>query len=504
MNLSHTNLKDISAKNVVLPNTEAFTLPEKVLQFGTGMLLRGLPDFYIDKANRKGIFNGRVVVVKSTLQGDATAFEKQDGLYTICERGVSRGEKIERDTVSSAISRVLVADRDWDEILTCAHDPEIDIIISNTTEMGIQLVKDDINNAPPKSFPGKLLAVLFERFTAFAGDEDCGFVIVPTELLPDNGKKLEAIVMELAHLNGLDDGFMEWLEKANHFCNSLVDRIVTGMPPQDERIEFYKWLGYKDELLTVTEVYNLWAIEGNDCIRNKLSFWKADDGIKIEPDINLYRELKLRLLNGTHTLACGIAFLAQLPTVHDAMEDQAMAHFLQQLMLAEIAPSIPMEIHESTTSDFTHQVLDRFRNPHIQHHWKTIAKNYSQKMKLRNVPLLVNYYSKHDHVPSLIAFGFAAYFKFMSAEKEDHGQYFGKADDEWYVIEDERAAVFYTMRKNYSLNTVVEKILNDVTYWGENLLLLPGFFDAVVGHIRRIEEKGMKKAMEDTIKQKII
>src|SRR5665647_3936037 len=82
MLLSKFNLKNIDAGIVTVPDESLFALPEKVLQFGTGVLLRGLPDYFIDKANRNGIFNGRIVVVKSTDSGDSAAFDKQDGLYT--------------------------------------------------------------------------------------------------------------------------------------------------------------------------------------------------------------------------------------------------------------------------------------------------------------------------------------------------------------------------------------------------------------------------------------
>ena len=77
MILSRYTLKNVSDNSVQLPQEEMFELPEKVLQFGTGVLLRGLPDYFIDKANRQGVFNGRVVVVKSTAQGDTSAFDKQ-------------------------------------------------------------------------------------------------------------------------------------------------------------------------------------------------------------------------------------------------------------------------------------------------------------------------------------------------------------------------------------------------------------------------------------------
>ena len=167
MKLSAYTLKNISPDHVVLPDEDLLELPEKVLQFGTGMLLRGLPDYFIDKANRKGIFNGRVVVVKTTNRGDASAFEKQDGLYTLCVRGIEDGKKVEENIINSSISRVLNASSEWEQILECAHNQSLQVIISNTTEVGIKLVNDDIRRHPPVSYPGKLLAFLYERFIAF-------------------------------------------------------------------------------------------------------------------------------------------------------------------------------------------------------------------------------------------------------------------------------------------------------------------------------------------------
>src|SRR5215213_9245740 len=280
MLLSRYTLKNI-ASGVVIPDDELFELPEKVLQFGTGVLLRGLPDHFIDKANKKGLFNGRVVVIKST-GGDASAFEKQDGLYTLCVRGVENGVKVEENIINASISRVLSAKEQWAEVLECAHDPNMQIIISNTTEVGIQLMNDDVRKHPPVSFPGKLLAFLYERYQAFNGSAQSGMVIVPTELIPDNGKKLEAIVLELAHLNGLPDEFIEWLEESNHFCNSLVDRIVPGKPAAADREALEAELGYQDQLLTMAEVYRLWAIEGDAHVKQVLSFAEADEGVIIE------------------------------------------------------------------------------------------------------------------------------------------------------------------------------------------------------------------------------
>src|SRR6185437_12666593 len=236
--------------------------------------------------------------------------------------------------------------------LKCARNENMQIIISNTTEIGIQLINDDIKSQPPLSFPGKLLAFLYERFICFQGSKESGFVIIPTELITENGKKLKGTLLELSHQNSLETEFIEWLENSNHFCNSLVDRIVTGMPEKKIRNQIESKLGYTDDLLIVSETYSLWAIEGDDKIKNILSFAQTDEGVVIEPNIDLYRELKLRLLNGTHTLTCGLAFLAGFDTVHHAMEDKYFSSFIESLMRNEIAPSIPYEIYESQKHEF--------------------------------------------------------------------------------------------------------------------------------------------------------
>src|SRR5215213_5112360 len=129
MILSRYTLRNIDPEKVVIPGDELFELPEKVLQFGTGVLLRGLPGYFIDKANRQGIFNGRIVVVKSTTQGDTTAFDKQDGLYTLCVRGLVNKQKVEENIINSSISRVLNAHSEWGQILECAHNRSMQVII---------------------------------------------------------------------------------------------------------------------------------------------------------------------------------------------------------------------------------------------------------------------------------------------------------------------------------------------------------------------------------------
>ncbi len=495
MNLSKENLAIIRASGLIKPTEGIFHLPEKVLQFGTGVLLRGLPDYFIDNANRRGLFNGRVVVVKSTDSGDAGAFDRQDGLYTLCVRGIEEGKKREENIICSAISRVLSARDHWQEILLLAHRSEIQTIVSNTTEVGIQLVDEDIHQQPPASFPGKLLAFLYERYRAFKGSPDSGMIIVPTELIVDNGKKLAAIVMELARFNHLAAGFAAWLEQHCRFCSSLVDRIVPGKPDAAGSEQLQQDLGYKDELLAISEVYRLWAIEGDEKVKSILSFAPADPGVIIQPDIGIYRELKLRLLNGTHTLSCGLAFLAGFTTVKNAMDDPAFSGFVSDLMLREIVPAIPYELPAPEARDFGIRVLDRFRNPHLQHQWLSITMQYSSKMKMRVIPVLLQHYQHGEDPPSHFALGFAAYLLFMRAVKKEQEAWMGSVRGQFYPINDDRAGYFFERWQQHSPAEVVAESLQDKSLWGADLTRLKGFEASVRQQLEILIDKGAATAL---------
>lgn len=492
MTLSKFNLKNIQG---TVPDG-VFDLPEKVLQFGTGVLLRGLPDYFIDKANRAGVFNGRIVIVKSTSGGDSAAFEKQDGLYTLCIRGLEDGKPVSENIINSSVSRVLSAKDEWAAVLKCAHNPEMQIVISNTTEVGIELVKEDIHLHPPVSFPAKLLAFLYERYKAFDGSAQCGMVIVPTELITDNGKKLEAIVFELAHLNGLEENFIEWLEKHNHFCNSLVDRIVPGKPDAAAKQKLENEIGYQDDLIAMSEVYRLWAIEGDEKVKAALSFASVDDGVVITNDITVFKELKLRMLNGTHSLSCGVAFLSGITSVKEAMDNATVSAFIKNLMTEEIAKAIPYNLPQADAQAFAAKVLDRFRNPNIEHHWINITLNFTQKLEMRVVQVLQRYAELYKSVPENFALGFAAYIVFMHPVKKEGDVYYGNANGKDYPIKDVKADWFYEQWNNFAPQQIVQNVLTNATLWNTDLSAIPGFAAAVTENVEDILANGMTNTLK--------
>ncbi|GAA4312312.1 tagaturonate reductase [Compostibacter hankyongensis] len=492
MILSKEQLKQISPQAPVrLPREDVSGFPEKVLQFGTGVLLRGLPDYFIDKANNEGLFRGRIVVVKSTSGGDATDFEKQDNLYTLVARGIANGEEIEDIRINASISRVLTAAHQWEEVMQCAENPDMQLVISNTTEVGIAFVDEDIRANPPSSFPAKLLAFLYRRYLWSQGDPAAGLVVVPTELIPDNADRLLEILLQLADGNRLEEGFVSWLRRDNFFCNSLVDRIVPGKLPDDRYQELRKQLGYDDALMIMAEPYRLWAIAASSPRVNEvLSFRKADEGMIVAENIYSFRELKLRLLNGTHTFSCGPAFLAGFPTVSAAMQDVVMGGFIARIMQQEIisainGPALP----RGDAAAFADKVLDRFRNPHIAHKWLDITLQYSSKMRMRNVPILLSHYEKSSEPPVCMSLAFAAYLLFMRTRPAGNG-YEGCYGDRVYPVRDEQASRLHTYWTTVDPEDLAGAVLKDKELWGTDLSRLPGWTAAVSSFLKKLMEQG--------------
>lgn len=482
--------KILSAKGnlsgMSVPGPEIFNLPEAVLQFGTGVLLRALPDYFIDKANKAGVFNGRIVVVKST-DGDTGLFASQDNMYTHCVRGISNGIDVKENIINASISRVLSANTQWEEILACAANPAMRVVISNTTEVGITLSNDNINSSPPQSFPGKLLAFLYRRYQLFKGDKSKGMVIIPTELITDNGDKLLSIVIQLAEQNELDAAFTNWLKNSNYFCNSLVDRIVPNVLSAEVQQEIANAAGYRDELLVVSETYKLWAIQAKDpAVKEILTFAQADGDVVIEEDIEIFRELKLRLLNGSHTFNCALGHFAGFETVREAMGNNDFLRYVQQLMLQEICPSIT---HPGITSEraeaFSFSVLERFQNPYINQKWLSITLHYSLKMRARNIPLIKGYFEKYNRVSQCMALGFASFLLFMKCEQAD-GKYYGKYRGEKYMINDEQAGYFSELWMNLDDADVVKTVLANKELWGVDLNTFNGFADAITGYLKEL------------------
>ncbi len=375
------------------------------------MLLRALCAASVDAANRAGAFNGRIVVVQSTPQGNARAINAQDGLFTLVERGLQNGAPVERTRLIGSISRALVADAEWEAVREIAARPELRVIVSNVTEAGFRI---------EAGFPARLTDVLRARFERL--EDGPPLFVIPTELVPDNGPQLAGMVDELAGNGNRADAFRRWLSARVRFCSSLVDRITTGAPPPDQRGVLEAALGYADELLTVAEPYSFWAIEADPrALRTAFpidlaSPRPAAESVVFAPDIGFYAERKLRLLNATHTAMAPLALLAGVRTVREAVEHPRLGAFLRRMLFDEIIPAT--DLPGEAAEEFARSVVERFRNPWLDHEWRVILTNQEDKMRIRVVPLIVAFAGRRGRAPESLALACAAHLTLRSLPPE--------------------------------------------------------------------------------------
>ena len=498
------------ARTDVVPPVEGFgALPERALQFGTGALLRGLVEDAIDQANRRGVFNGRVVVVGSTGSGRDRAFADQDGLFTLAVQGTVAGAPVRELRVVSAVSRALSAVDEWDAVLACARTPQLAVILSNTTEIGLaldaQAEADAVDACPPRSFPAKLARVLLERARAFAFAPSKGVVVVPCELIEANGDKLRGMVLELAERWGVGSGFARWVERHVAFCNTLVDRIVPGAPVGEAADALAATTGYQDALLTTCEPYHLFAIEGDDAIRERLGFVpEGDESIVVTSDVGPFRERKVRLLNGTHTTMVSLALLAGCETVREAARAERLGAFVRRTLLDEIAPTLDVSRADRPGIDaYARAVLDRFDNPYIRHALWDITLQGTMKLRVRVVPTIVRHALAHGSAPAALTLGFAAHLWFLRGELHATRLAAGlvvPADDQgaavrghWDVVGNSGAGV---PDDDAALHRFAHAVCADLVLWGEDLAALPGVADAVAAHLIHLRDGGAAGALE--------
>lgn len=361
-------------------------LPETILQFGAGRFLRAFADLFIHHANQQGQAVGRVAVVQSTGDGRAAALNRQGGCYHVAVRGYEGGAVVDRVETSESISRALVASSEWDAVRALARSPELRVILSNTTESGYDLdPADRPTDAPPRSFPAKLLAVLRERFEAGRP----GVSVIPCELREHNAQLLQGIVLKLAETWGLADGLRRWLGEECVWLETLVDRIVVD-PPKDHPML------RDDAMLAVAEPYALWAIQQ----KPRADLFLKHPAVVWTPNVEPYFLRKVRILNGAHTALLIKAWPRGFRTVREAVLDPELGAWLERLLFEEVVPVLEGRVEGP--QEFARQVLERFRNPFLEHLMTSIATHHAAKVAVRLVPTRDEYRAKLGRTPPLL------------------------------------------------------------------------------------------------------
>ncbi|MGG0384608.1 tagaturonate reductase [Priestia filamentosa] len=476
----------LSRKNAESHSVQA----ENVLQFGEGVFLRGFVDWQIQKMNEKGHFNGRVVAVNPRRTGNAPKLNEQDGLFTVSLQGLQHGEIVKTSSIVSCVRRGVHPYKQYDEYIKIAENENLRFVISNTTEAGIAFREEDkLDDQPQESFPGKVAAFLYHRYQFFKGDKTKGLIFLPCELLDQNGEKLKSLLLRYAEKWNLEKEFSTWIQGANTFCSTLVDRIVPGYS-EEEAGRIQEEEGYEDDFLVVAEPFYQWVIEAPSFVREEFPAEKAMLNVKFVDDITPYSLQKVRILNGLHTAMMPIAYLAGCNTVREAISSHHIGIFIQALAYDEIIPVLSVSKEEA--SAFAEAVLERFQNPFIRHDLLSISLNSLTKFKARNLPTLREYVEKYRKVPKLLSFSLGALFVF----------YKGKRGEEKIPLSDQKELIelFQSLweksNSEKGIQHLVSTVLSLEEHWGEDLSKIPGLAHAVESAILQIEEAGMENALK--------
>ena len=476
--------------------------PIRVLQFGEGNFLRAFVDWIVDNLNEKAGFDGNVMMVQPLANGMGDMINAQKGLYTTCLRGIQNGKPVEEFRQITSVAGCINPYSDYDAFASQAENPDLRFVISNTTEAGIAYhAGDRLEDRPQVSFPGKLCAFLYRRYKAFGGDASKGLVMIPCELIDKNGDNLRRIVLQYADEWKLEKGFVDWVENACDFCNSLVDRIVPGYP-RAEADAICQKLGYKDNLIDTAEIFHLWVIE---CHRrsyeDELPTAKAGLNVVWTDDMTFYRTRKVRILNGTHTMMSLASYLCGIDTVEDSVKSPVVGPFMRDGLFNEIIPSMDGDVEE--LKKYASDVLERFANPYIEHLLLSISLNRVSKFKPRDLPSVLGYVQKTGRLPQHLALSIAALIAFYRGTEFEGDALVGDRNGGKYLIKDSReyletfASIYGAQHKcNGCLSKALcDGILTKEDWWGMDLTTIPGLRDAVEGYLVKIFDEGMEAAI---------
>ncbi len=467
--------------------------PTKIMQFGEGNFLRAFIDWMVQVSNDKGVMNSGVVVVQPLEVGRVKDLAEQDGLYTLILGGVQEGT-VRRDvSVIDLFNDFINPYAQYQEFLKYGESEDLELIISNTTEAGIAFDPSDIDyQSCPKSFPGKLLALLKRRYDHFNGDYKRGLAIVPCELIDANGATLKKTLLQLAETLGHNQQFIDWLIGANHFANTLVDRIVSGYP-RNRIKELEEELGYRDNSLVEGEIFHLFVVDGDSVVQECMPFDKAGLSCLYVDDITPYKEQKVKILNGAHTSMVPVAYLAGIDTVGEAIANPITCNFTTQAIHKEIIPTI--DLPEERKLAFADSVIERFQNPFVSHKLISIALNSMTKYVTRILPSVLSYIESQNKLPKRLLFSLAALMVFYRGQRGD--QAIPLQDDQFFLD-------FWKEQWNrhdaleLSTTQLVTNFISMKDHFGRDLTEIEGLVLYLSSTVDAILENGMVLALENT------
>lgn len=259
----------------------------------------------------------------------------------------------------------------------------------------------------PKTALGLILESLKQRRAQ--GLE--AFTVLSCDNMPHNGVRAKGAVIALAKVQ--DDEFAQWVEQNVAFPNSMVDRIVPAVSDQDLAM-IQADTGISEPTVVKCEQFSQWVIEDNFPAGRPQ--WESV-GVQMVNDVSSYEMMKLRMLNGSHSLLAYLGSIAGFKTVADAMQDKDIRIFLEHYMMQEVVPTLP-RFSQTELATYCQQLLARFENDSLQHQLKQIAMDGSQKLPQRWLSGLMELQAKTLAAPA-IELGIAGWIVFLCKAEQN-------------------------------------------------------------------------------------
>lgn len=452
----------------------------KVLQFGQGNFLRTFADVYFETLNQEGL-DYQVYVATAIPHENLEAFRRQGNRYHVVLRGSQGGQPVEQVLPVTCLQEVIDPFLEPEAFYALAEDPELKLIVSNTTEAGIQFhSQDSFEGFADITFPAKVTKFLYRRFQA----GQPGIYLLPVELIDNNAGELARCVEEYITLWGLPQEFRQWNQRENFYCNTLVDRIVSGYPREEEtRRHLENLVGQEDSLLAVGEPFGLWVIERKGDIAQYIPQGTHQIDVVLAEDISYYKRRKVRVLNGSHTNLVAAGLWEGCSTVYDCVGAPKLRAFVLDTLEREIVPFVSQDV--AATREFAASVLDRFANPYLNHQLTSILLNSVSKWKARDLPSFQDYFQREGKIPRNLTKGLAYLVElYRRAQRQEDGFVAVLPGREIPLVDEERYLTYFLE------GGTVESFLGDETIWGEDLTQYPGLLHTVAGHIATLEGGG--------------
>jgi fructuronate reductase len=487
--LSDRTLADLP-KTVLRPGYERGSVMPGIVHLGLGGFHRSHQAVYTDDCLKEGTTDWGIIGVSLRSSATRDALAPQDNLYTLA----IRSGDAEQLRVIGALTETIVAPENPPALLARLTDPRIRIVSLTITEKGYmadlasgELIADhpdirhDIANPmTPRSALGYLAAAIRLR-------RDSGiapFTVLCCDNLPHNGRLLKDLLVTFADLS--DRGLGAFIAEEIACPGTMVDRIVP-MTGDADRARIATMLGLSDAWPVVTEPFSQWVIE--DRFSNGRPLWERH-GAEFVSDVTPYEQMKLRMLNGSHSAIAAIGRPLGLETVAELIGDPPIRSFVG-LYWAEVAPTLDRRLGYRAYGD---KILARFDNTALRHKTSQLATDASQKIPQRILPPLMELRSAGRDTP-MMTFALAAWIRSCSGQDEA-GRDMPLNDpvfERWTERPDQRSA---------SAKEIVAAYLEHAGMFAEVLRSDPSFAAKLTPALQAIRSRGMRAALQDLIESR--